>query len=232
MTQINNHPFVFGRHVFMHNGTVTNFLDIKREMVPLIGFDAFCNVHGSTDSENMAALYITNLTNNRGKETWEHTYTTQEMFAALTKTITQIMELQKSKLGSKHTPNSLNLCTTDGTKMVAFRFRNHATEQPPSLYWSDSAGQKLNGKFPQHPDAPEKVVRTATMSEKDKIGKHVIIASEPTTYDEKEWHLIPANHAFCVDDSGKTEQRQIVYDVGLNAEDPEQYDPTVAELGH
>lgn len=232
MTPINNHPFVFGRHIFMHNGVVANFLPIKRELVSLIGFEAFSNIHGSTDSENMCALYITNLTKGGTKDTWERTYTLEEMFAALHKTVTQIMELQKKILGPKRSPNSLNICTTDGTKMLALRFRNHATEQPPSLYWSDTAGQKLNGKYPQHPDAADKMVRTATMSANDTVGKHHIVASEPTTYDEQEWHLIQANHALMVHENGKMECRAVDFDPGFNAEDPEKYDATVAELGH
>lgn len=73
--------------------------------------------------------------------------------------------------------------------MVALRFRNHATQQPPSLYWSEFAGRTLNRKYPGDPDH-------AVDSDSDAIkptsehNKHTIIASEPTTYDEGEWHLI------------------------------------------
>src|SRR5450759_4539643 len=41
VTEMNNHPFVFGRHVIMHNGVISNFIDIKREMLQVIGKDAF-----------------------------------------------------------------------------------------------------------------------------------------------------------------------------------------------
>jgi glutamine amidotransferase len=47
--------------------------------------------------------------------------------------VTTILELQATMLGTKMKPNSLNLCATDGVKMVACRFRNHATQEPPSL---------------------------------------------------------------------------------------------------
>jgi glutamine amidotransferase len=46
----------------------------------------------------------------------------------------EVLELQYKKLGSKAAPNSLKLCTTDGKKIVAIRFRNHESLQPPSLY--------------------------------------------------------------------------------------------------
>jgi glutamine amidotransferase len=221
VTQVNSHPFVFGRHVFMHNGVVSGFSSIRRDMTDLMAYDAYCNILGSTDSEHAAALYITNLTNHGGKETWQKRYTLDEMLAALTKTIGQILELQKKKLGEKARPNSLNFCTTDGTKLVATRFRNHVVEQPPSLYWSEFAGRTLNGKFPGNPDSADLVNEHAVMGEEDRIGRHTIVASEPTTYDEKEWQLIGANCALTVDESGTEIERPIEYDKNLNATDPD-----------
>jgi hypothetical protein len=63
-------------------------------------------------------------------------YPLETMIGATRRTITEIMKLQYSKLGSEAPRNSLNLCLTDGKKMIATGFRNHAMQQPPSLYWS------------------------------------------------------------------------------------------------
>ncbi|KAF1974929.1 N-terminal nucleophile aminohydrolase [Bimuria novae-zelandiae CBS 107.79] len=221
VTQVNSHPFVFGRHVFMHNGVVSNFSAIRREMTDLMSFDAYCNVLGSTDSEHAAALYMTNLTNHGKKESWQLTYPLPEMLVAMQKTVVQILELQKIKTGDARTPNSLNFCTTDGQKMVAIRFRNHATEQPPSLYWSEFAGRTLNTKYPGHPDSRDLVNEQAIWGEDKRIGKHTIIASEPTTYDEKEWILIGKNCALTVGEEGTEIEVPIEYDAALNAEDPD-----------
>ncbi|KAF3048323.1 hypothetical protein E8E12_011688 [Didymella heteroderae] len=220
VTQVNSHPFVFGRHVFMHNGVISNFSVIRRDLTGLLSYDAYCNVFGSTDSEHAAALYITNLTNHGDKSTWQKSYCLKAMFAALRKTVIQILQLQHDKLGKKNTPNSLNFCTTDGTKLLAIRFRNHATQQPPSLYWSEFAGRTLNTKYPGHPDSSELVNEEAVLEEGEKIGKHTIVASEPTTYDENEWHLIKANHALLVGEDGEEEEEKIEYDKVLNAADP------------
>jgi glutamine amidotransferase len=221
VTQVNSHPFVFGRHVWMHNGAISGFASIRRDMTELMNFDAYCNVLGSTDSEHAAALYITNLTNHGPKESWQHTYPLSAMLAAMTKTVIQIMELQHEKIPAHdRAPNSLNFCTTDGEKMLAIRFRNHATQEPPSLYWSEFAGRTLNGKYPGHPDGPDVVNVEAVMGEDERIGKHTIIASEPTTYDEKEWHLIGKNCALMVDESGVEVEVPIEYSGALNAEDP------------
>ncbi|KAJ4289038.1 hypothetical protein N0V90_011380 [Kalmusia sp. IMI 367209] len=220
VTQVNSHPFVFGRHVFMHNGVISNFSAIRRDMTDLMSFDAYCNILGSTDSEHSAALYMTNLTNHGTKETWQETYPLSAMLAAMQKTLVQIMELQKTKSGHARTPNSLNFCTTDGQKMVAIRFRNHATQQPPSLYWSEFAGRTLNTKYPGHPDAKELINEQAIWGEDKRIGKHTIIASEPTTYDQKEWNLIGKNSALMVDELGTETEVPLQYDAVLDAEDP------------
>ncbi|KAF2472784.1 N-terminal nucleophile aminohydrolase [Lindgomyces ingoldianus] len=220
VTQVNSHPFVFGRHTFMHNGIISSFSDIRRDMTDLMSNDTFCNTFGSTDSEHAAALYMTNLTNHGGKDSWQKTYPLEDMLGAMVKTVNQIMELQKIKIGDKRTPNSLNFCTTDGTQMLAIRFRNHATEQPPSLYWSEFAGRTLNRKYPGHPDSPDLINEQAIMGEDERIGKHTIIASEPTTYDKREWHLIGKNCALTVDNQGFETEVPIVYDDSLNASDP------------
>ena len=64
------------------------------------------------------------------------------------KAVGTVVKLQREKLGDKAQPNSLNLAATDGGQLVAFRVRNYATEQPPSLYYSTKAGVTLNRKYP------------------------------------------------------------------------------------
>jgi glutamine amidotransferase len=220
VTQVNSHPFVFGRYIFMHNGVISNFSAIRRDLTDLLSFDAYCNILGSTDSEHAAALYMTNLTNHGDKKTWDKPYSLKAMFAAMRKTVMQILQLQHDKLGEANTPNSLNFCTTDGTKLLAIRFRNHASQQPPSLYWSEFAGRTLNTKYPGHPDSKDIVNEDSVLDEGEKIGKHTIVASEPTTYDEKEWHLISRNHALLVDEDGVEKELEIEYSDELNARDP------------
>jgi glutamine amidotransferase len=216
VASVNSHPFVFGRHVFMHNGAISNFLDIRRDMTDLMSYDAYCNVLGSTDSEHAAALYMTNLTGGGTKDTWEKQYPIPDMLHAMTKTVIQIMKLQQKHLGQKALANSLNFATTDGKRMLAIRFRNHVAEQPPSLYWSEFAGRTLSTKYPGNPDTANTENKEAIKNPNDRIGKHTIIASEPTTYDESEWHLIGANCALTVDENGVEKEVPIKYDSGLN----------------
>ena len=207
VTEINNHPFVFGRHTVMHNGVITNFLDIKRDVLHVIGKSAFENIHGGTDSEHLAALYITCLTSSGGPQTWQEQYPVEEMAEALSKAIKIVIGLQQKVLGVKNAEaNSLNVACTDGEQMIAFRYRNHRTEQPPSLYWSNTAGVTLNRKYPDHPNGDE---NTTAYKDVDDHGRHVIVASEPTTYKEEEWNLIPKNNCCMVGKDGLAKIEQV-----------------------
>ncbi|EXJ96383.1 hypothetical protein A1O1_01509 [Capronia coronata CBS 617.96] len=199
---INNHPFVFGRHTIMHNGLIAHFADVRRPMLDLIEKSAYENIQGTTDSEHLAALYMTYLTKSvgGGSDSWERQYSPEEMCHALVAAFRAVIDLQQKVLGPENVQAcSLNVCCTDGDQMVAVRLRNHAIEQPPSLYWSATAGVTLNQKYPDLPSGAANPNATKDASEH---GKHVIIASEPTTYKVQEWSLIEKNHAVLVDSKG------------------------------
>ena len=202
--QSNCHPFAFGRHILMHNGSVANFSQIRRELCSkLLSSSAFDNIQGSTDSEHVAALYMTHL-----GDDWNAEYSLEQMKAALERAIADIIKLQKALPGatSPLAASSLNLCTTDGSKLLAFRFRNSDIEEPPSLYYSTRAGITLNRKYPGHPDFTRDVDPGTSarglvgdnMLPPEKHGDHVIVSSEPTTRDKDEWTLVPKNQAVLV----------------------------------
>lgn len=202
----------------MHNGVVTDFLSIKRELCALLDTDTYGNIQGSTDSEHVAALFVHYLTSGNGRESWDAEYTVNDIAAALHKTVQTVIELQIKVLGTKARPNSLNLAVTDGTKMVAYRFRNHAVEQPPSLYYTTKAGVTLNRKYPDHPDGIEIADKDGRKSEEEH-GDHVIVASEPSTYRQQDWELIGKNQCLVVDTNGKPVVVDVPYDKAWDAED-------------
>lgn len=214
-TSVNNHPFTFGRHAFMHNGFIADFLSIRRPLCDLLSLDAYAHIAGTTDSEHLAALYITYLTDGAGKEAWEsESYSTTHMFDALRKAVETVIKLQQEVLGpEKAQPNDLNLATTDGVRLVSFRVRNHATEQPPSLYYSTSAGVTFNRKYPGMADG-EKKENPRAWKKAEEHGRHVIVASEPSTYKKGEWKLLEKNLAVVVERDG----RMKVQEVGVKKE--------------
>lgn len=61
-------------------------------------------------------------------------------------------------------------------------------------------GVTLNRKYPDHPDGAKNPRASKPAKEH---GKHIIIASEPTTYKMEQWNLIPKNYAVVVDSDGE-----------------------------
>ncbi|KZF20215.1 N-terminal nucleophile aminohydrolase [Xylona heveae TC161] len=198
VSPVNNHPFIFGRHAFMHNGTVENFTLIRRELCTFIEADCFANIKGSTDSEHLAALYMTFLTDGQGKAAWERQYPLAKMKDALQKAIMLVLALQQKQFGP-----------AVAESLVACRFRNHKSEQPPSLYYSTTAGVTLNRKYPGDPDGQHEN-ECATCRPRDH-GPHVIVASEPSTYKREEWTLVPKNNVLTADRDGNVTVEPIVF---------------------
>lgn len=158
----------------MHNGVVSDFITIRRAMSAKMSDAAFANVFGSTDSEHLAALYMTYLTNSADESSFQKEFSVREMAAAMHNAVATVINLQRTMIGDKkRQPDSLNLCATDGVKLVAYRFRNHATSQPPSLYYSTKAGVTLNRKYPDHPDGL--IAKNEELkANEDQHGKHLV----------------------------------------------------------
>lgn len=57
----NCHPFMYKNLSFMHNGTVPYFKQVKRSMITRISERAFQLIQGTTDSEMMFAMFVTNF---------------------------------------------------------------------------------------------------------------------------------------------------------------------------
>lgn len=220
----------------MHNGIIDSFDDIRRDMTLLLDHDAFLNVLGSTDSEHLAALYITLLTDGKGESSWQEEYPVQDMAKALTDAVRKVLQLQRGLSDRK--ANSLNLAVTDGRKLVALRFRNNHTEEPrrckcsgilerpetdvniclASLYYSTTAGRTLNRKYPGHPDGDDKE-NVHAFKHENEHGKHVIVSSEPTTFKEKEWNLIKKNSCLTVTEECDVHIEPMEYDEEDNVDD-------------
>ncbi|KAG9590149.1 N-terminal nucleophile aminohydrolase, partial [Aureobasidium melanogenum] len=112
--------------------------------------------------------------------------------------------------------------------MVACRFRNHKEEQPPSLYFSTRAGTTLNRKYPDHPDGCNRPNEGPRKDEQEH-GKHVIVASEPSTYIEEDWNIINKNQYLIVHKDGRFTLQNMLYSESWNADDAEAYKAIAAE---
>jgi glutamine amidotransferase len=186
--ETNNHPFVFGRYMFMHNGVVANFSKIKVPLLGKLSEQAYANIFGTTDTEHVAALFFTYLGND-----WHAELPIEKLKQAMVKTLQDVLALiQESVKDNEVLPHSsLNFALTDSCQLLAVRFSSMDEVEPPSLYYSTTAGPILNRKFPDHPDGKE--VNRKSVQATQEHGKHVIVASEPNTYKTEDWHLVPPN---------------------------------------
>jgi glutamine amidotransferase len=57
--QTNCHPFRYGKWLFVHNGYIAGFPELRRELLMAVRPDLFGNIRGSTDSELMFHLALT-----------------------------------------------------------------------------------------------------------------------------------------------------------------------------
>ncbi|TXN45015.1 class II glutamine amidotransferase [Methylobacterium sp. WL18] len=119
----NCHPFVYGRHLFMHNGQIGGYHRIKRRLEALIPDAFYDHRRGSTDSE---AIFLLALAN--GLE--------QDPVGAMARTLETIRALMKEANVSE--PLRFTALLTDGETLTAYRWA--CDGRPPSLYYRDGPG--------------------------------------------------------------------------------------------
>jgi glutamine amidotransferase len=166
--ETNNHPFVFGRYMFMHNGGVANFAKIEIDLLQKMSEKAHHNIFGITDKEHCAALFFTHL-----GDDWKTELPLDKLKEAMKATMKDVLAMiEKSAENTEEEfpRSSLNFAVTDGTQVLAVRYSSMDNYHPPSLYYSTKAGPTLNRKYPNHPDRkiPEKPAKLET----EEHGKH------------------------------------------------------------
>ena len=88
VNEANCHPFRFRQYLFMHNGDIGNFRQVRRPLLESICDEAFSNVYGSTDSEHFFALFIDEML--RGKPDAD---VAAYMAGALGRTISRVTDI-------------------------------------------------------------------------------------------------------------------------------------------
>jgi len=154
----NCHPFTYKQYTFMHNGGIPCFKSIKLKILNLLSPETFANIKGTTDTEHIFAIYLNCLPPFDS----EVPHTVSDMVDAMNQTISIIVQLCKENDITDHC--SLNLCVTNGTHIIATRFRN-GPRSPPSLYYNLGSNFVCkNGHF---------------YAEDDSIGAEIVISSAP-----------------------------------------------------
>lgn len=108
LSELNCHPFHYGRYAFVHNGTVDHFAKIKRALLNQLPEHLFLAIQGTTDSECLFYLILSFLEK-------PHTTMDQAVYQAIW------WVEQQLKLDTSQCQARLNMLITDGQHIVASR---------------------------------------------------------------------------------------------------------------
>lgn len=179
VTHYNCHPFLFNEWMFMHNGSMENFLAIKRHLRHLLDDDIYNSIQGETDSEHLFALFLQFC---KGKDLTNIKVVADILQATIYKT----NELIDKFIGPKHEPSYFNFCLTNGKQIWATRYCSDEKALPETMYYS--VGKEFIAKDGRY-----------HMLHNDGPSGSLLIASEKLTKFHTEWHDIPPNHLVMVD---------------------------------
>jgi len=178
VSENNCHPFDYKNLLFMHNGDIGGFREIKRTLRMNLADEIYDWIQGETDSEHFFALFLDNLLRNGGEQTSEN------FVATLKETFVQLKEILKKNGVNK--PVLLNVAITNGDFMVATRYVSGAGAKPNTLYHSEGS------RYECHNGVCE-------MVQADSSQHAVLIVSEKLTDIKEDWHEVPVNHFVAVD---------------------------------
>jgi predicted glutamine amidotransferase len=175
--QTNCHPFRHGRWLFVHNGLVNDFETVRRDLMLELDPPLFAQVQGTTDSELLFHLALSN-----GLES--------DPLEALERTI-GLVESQLRHAGIEPALQT-SMGLSDGERLWAVRYSTEGHSR--TLFTSEDVDSLRR----LHPDNP----RLQQLRENDRL-----VVSEPFTDLPGAWLEIPESTALVVGADGSHEQR-------------------------
>jgi predicted glutamine amidotransferase len=115
----NCHPFRYGRWLWMHNGTLNGFPQIKRELVMSVDPALYPHIEGSTDSEVLFFLALT-------------FGLTEDPFTAVARAVGLVERVARDR--NIERPVAMTVATAEGESMWLFRYSSEG--KAPSLFYS------------------------------------------------------------------------------------------------
>jgi glutamine amidotransferase len=225
ISEANCHPFKFGKMLFMQNGTIAHFTKIRVEILEEIKYTTASMIEGMTDSEHAGALYVHFLPDHDPNR--DHSgHVMKEAMLKMIKFILDVVKQEEEKTEKvdgvrMHTPSNMNFAVTDGTVMIATRYRDSKISHPPSLYFSEAKQLHLHDSDPEN-NSQGVEIDWHYPSENEE-AESVVVASEPLTRQPKNWMLVPRNHLLVI----TAHQRTIIE--AIEFEDQESEDEKVEE---
>jgi predicted glutamine amidotransferase len=166
--ETNTHPFRHGRWLWMHNGVVREFSQIRRELLLAVDESLFQSIEGTTDSEAMFYLAVS-----FGLE--------DDPIAAVERMVGVVEEVGHA-LGVEQ-PMQMTIATTDGRTIWAFRYSSEGDSR--SLFFST----RMDTLKALYPDA----VELEGLSDETRV-----VVSEPLGDLPGVWNEVPESHVAIV----------------------------------
>jgi glutamine amidotransferase len=157
----NCHPFRHGRWLFMHNGFIDGFGEVKRDLVLAVDPSLYPSIEGSSDTEVFFHLALT--------------FGLKDDPPAAVASAVGLIEEVGRKHGVEH-PIQMTVATTDGTSVWAFRYSSQRESR--SLFYSTNVPTLRE----LHPE----VEILATVSDESRL-----IVSEPLRDLPGAWNEVP-----------------------------------------
>jgi len=177
VTEVNCHPFQYGRLLWMHNGSIAQFLKIKRRLRQTLKDDFYNFIQGTSDSEHAFAVFLNLLPDP------SDSYSTEQLAQTMQATIRQLTDW--SEEAGITEPSYFNFAVTDGQSVVATRYVSDPLQEPASLHFS------FGTKFECHEGA-------CRMIQAEHPEHAVIVTSEPLTDVKEDWRSVPKNHMILI----------------------------------
>ena len=162
--ETNTHPFRYDNWLWMHNGLVREFQQLRRELVLAVDASLFPSIEGTTDSEVLFFLALT-----FGLE--------EDPIPAVEQTVGFVEEVGH-RHGVEH-PIQMTIATTDGGTLWAFRYSSEGDSR--SLYFST----RMDTLKAAYPDSTE----LAGLSDETRV-----VVSEPLGDLPGAWNAVPESH--------------------------------------
>ncbi len=175
--ETNCHPYQHGRWLFVHNGLISQFPTVRRELAFAIDPSLFPEVQGSTDSELLFYLALTN-----GLE--------HDPLTALERAI-GFVENAAARHGIDRAIQA-SIGVSDGERLWAIRY---STEGKSRTLYASADAHAVKQLYPENP-------RLQSMSDDDRL-----VVSEPLADLPGAWQEIPESTALLVLPGGAHEQR-------------------------
>ncbi|KAL5120008.1 glutamine amidotransferase subunit [Pleosporales sp. CAS-2024a] len=217
LSDSNCHPFSHKSLMFMHNGGIGCFRQIKRRLALSLNEQWFTMVQGSTDSEWAFATFLDCLDKMGispnaapAKGGFGHTVLRKAMLKTIERINALIHEVvgDGGAMGNEDSRSLLNFAVTDGESVVCTRYVSSKTDEAASLFFSsgtswkelnkaDDATSSTLAKAKHHPTT-EDTDRHYVMERRDKGSDIVLVASEPLTFERDNWVTVPTNSTLTI----------------------------------